>query len=113
MTLRAEWLMDSELHPALRGTETYRVTKTRGKLTLEDIEESLAKAGMEGWSVILLKIGLDQYSGWGDSERPEGDQVLVTVIDEGLLCPVCKQLTPYIHYCPECGKKINLYPEED
>lgn len=101
-----ETMYNDELPPRLRGTDTYLVKKNRGKLTLEDIEESFREKGFEGYVSIVLHISQDCYDGWSDGEEKR-DMVFASLIDDGLTCPVCKQLSPLISYCPECGKRIN------
>jgi hypothetical protein len=105
--VKAEWKSGSELPRRLQGTETYLVTKTRGKLTLDEIEEALKAKGLEGWFCIVLRVAdEDTYTGW-ELEEPKGDMVYVSFIDEACDCPVCRQLTPFIGYCPECGHRID------
>ncbi|MBQ7620814.1 MAG: hypothetical protein IJV02_00165 [Candidatus Methanomethylophilaceae archaeon] len=112
MTVKVEFLLPSERPRGLSETETYKVTKSRGKLTLEDIEDAFKEYGVEGYVSIVLKISENDYSGWDDDETPKGDMVYATVIDEGLNCPICGQLTPLIRYCPECGACIDLLNKE-
>lgn len=104
--ISVESMYDHELPSRLRGTDTYLIKKSRGKLTLDDVEESLREKGFEGFICIVLKITQDGYAGWGDEDENK-DQVFASIVDDGLTCPVCKQLTPLISYCPECGKRID------
>lgn len=110
--VKVEYMTGLELPPRLQGTESYLITKKRGKITLEDIEESLKEIGCDGYVCIVLKIMQDGYDGWTDSDSTE-DRVYASFIDDAYDCPVCRQLTPYIHYCPECGKKIDTIKEGD
>lgn len=104
--IKVESMYSDQLPRRLQGTETYLITKSRGKLTLEDVEESMRDYGFEGFVCIVLSIKQDAYAGWNDDDK-EKDQVYASLIDEGLDCPVCKQLTPLIEYCPKCGKRID------
>lgn len=103
MGVKAEWVPSFD-RIRYKDGEMYRVTKSRGKLTLDEITDALRDAGVEGYAVVLLRIG-DVYDGWND-EIPKGDIVDVPIVDEGSACPVCSQLVPLIRYCPECGKRI-------
>ena len=104
MSVKAEWISTCERVRYKEG-ELWRVTKSRGKLTLDDISDALRDAGVEGYIVMLLKIG-DTYDGW-NNDNSKGDAVDVYIIEEGSPCPVCSQMVPLIMYCPECGKKID------
>ena len=64
-----ETMYDHELPPRLRGTDTYLIKKNRGKLTLEDIEESFREKGFEGFISIVLQISQDSYVDWPDGEE--------------------------------------------
>lgn len=108
--IKVESMYSDELPRRLQGTETYLITKNRGKLTLEDVEDSMRDYGFEGFICIVLNVGQDSYQGWNEGDNQK-DQVYVSVIDEGLDCPVCKQLTPLISWCPQCGKRIDTLEE--
>jgi len=110
MSVKAEWVPSTERARYKEG-EMWRVTKSRGKLTLDDISDSLRSAGVEGYTMILMKIG-DTYVGWND-DTPKGDVVDVYIIEEGSPCPVCSQMVPLIMYCPECGKRIDTLGAEE
>ena len=110
MSVKAEWLSPFE-RVRYKNGDVWRVTKSRGKLTLDDISDALRDAGVDGYMMILLNIG-DTYIGWND-DTPKGDVVDVYIIEEGSTCPVCSQMVPLIMYCPECGKRIDTLGAEE
>lgn len=84
------------------------ITKRRGKLTLDEIEDALRYgAGNQycGHYAILLNCSAATLGGSGyfDEDMPKGDEVSLYPLDEGETCPVCDSLTPPYNYCPVCG----------
>lgn len=90
------------------GTEVVRIQKSRGKLTLSEIEEILRYEYNQRWVghyVILLNCSEATLDGPGifDEDEPAGDAVDLYRIEEGEFCPVCGEFTPPFLYCPNCG----------
>ena len=112
MTVRCEYVSANDLPNRFKGTENYRISKTRGRLTLDDIEEALKRTGGDdGFYMIVLNIRQDSYTGWEMGEE-KGDSVIVQYIYEGEPCPLCAEITPPMYYCPHCGKKL-IWEEEE
>ena len=83
-----------ELSEVIPGTSA-RIEKTRGKITLDDIDVCLRKAHEEGLWVVVLNVG-------GDLEdESENDSVIVHRWDT-FDCPLCRSSTG-AHVCPDCG----------
>ncbi len=84
------------------------VRKSRGKLTVEEIQDALRESVVESGGgcyhfVVIIKATEDTgYQGWMDDED-RGDTVELWEIFEGDTCPVCGQLTPPFDNCPNCG----------
>ena len=88
--------------------EVVRIQKSRGKLTLSEIEDILRYEDNQRWLghyVILLNCSEATLDGPGlfDEDEPKGDAVALYRIDEGEFCPVCGEYTPPFLYCPNCG----------
>lgn len=103
--IEATWEADLFDRPVLR------VRKKRGKLSLEEIEDFLRysdSGAYQGDYVAILRAGESTCggSGWMDEEEDPGDAADLYRIEPGEKCPVCKNETPYIQYCPECGADL-------
>lgn len=80
--------------------------KSRGKFTLDQIEEFLRyNSSFQGNWAVILRCGEQTCggSGWGDEIEPKGDVVSLFQLGEGETCPVCSEFMPP-EYCPHCGK---------
>lgn len=85
-----------------------KITKKRGKLTLDEIEDLLRYENGQSWCghyIILLNCSEATLEGssWFVEEEPKGDVVYLHKIEGDDSCPVCGQLTPPFDYCPSCG----------
>ncbi|MCI8539590.1 MAG: hypothetical protein HFF18_13195 [Oscillospiraceae bacterium] len=85
-----------------------RITKSRGKLTLHEIEDLLLYEDNQAWCghyAILENCSESAAdgAGWYMEDDPKGDTVVLYKLDEGESCPVCGGLTPPYDYCPSCG----------
>jgi len=90
-----------------RGRSVLVLTKTRGRLTLDEITDYLLyNAKLYGQYVILLNASESVCGGcgWGDDEK-QGDSVALYEIIEQEKCPICKGVTP-LQYCPKCGEEL-------
>ncbi len=95
-----------------QGNNVFRLKKTRGKLSLEEITEFLQheKNGIyQGQYVIVVNateftIG---GSGWDDCQPTKGDVAELILLVGEAHCPVCSKLLPP-DYCAECGAKIEI-----
>lgn len=87
-----------------------RITKRRGRLSLEEVGDLLRHEGFGEWwghYAIVLNCTESTIDGNGlfDFDEPKGDILDLYKIDEGEECPVCGQFTPPYVYCPNCGSK--------
>ena len=87
-----------------------RITKRRGRLSLEEVGDLLRHEGFGEWwghYAIVLNCTESTIGGNGlfDFDEPKGDTLDLYKIDEGEECPVCGQFTPPYVYCPNCGSK--------
>ena len=99
-----------------RDQTVLRITKKRGKLTLEEISDLIRYENNQmfcGHYAILLNCSEVTIN--GDDlylyEGQKGDVVDLYKIEEGEFCPVCGNYTPPFEYCPNCGtawKDISL-----
>ena len=87
------------------------IQKSRGKLTLDEIQEALHYGGTNnqfcGRYVLLFNATENTIGGnglWLEQEQ-KGDSVLLYELDESSDCPVCGKLTPPYEYCPNCGER--------
>lgn len=91
-----------------RGHQALQITKKRGKLTLDEIEDLLRYQDSQrycGQYVIILNCSEETVDGGGlflDAEQ-KGDAVDLYQIEDGNTCPVCGKYTPPFEYCPNCG----------
>ena len=98
-----------------------RITKSRGRLTLDEIEDALRYGDGQRWCdhyAILLNCSESTVGGNGlydFEEPPVGDTVDLYPIDDGEMCPICGNFTPPFTYCPTCGtfwKDVDLDVEK-
>lgn len=85
-----------------------RISKARGKLTLDEIEDTLRYGNNNMWCghyAIILNCSEATLDGPGifDEDEPAGDAVDLYPIEEGEFCPVCGKYTPPFVSCPNCG----------
>lgn len=96
------WICDDRGRPALQ------ITKKRGKLTLDEIEDLLRyESGQRycGYYAIILNCSEATVDGGGlylEGEQ-KGDSIDLYQIEDGNTCPVCGKYTPPFEYCPSCG----------
>lgn len=89
--------------PLVKMADTYVVRKSKGKLTLDEIEDAMREV-LPGAYAIVLRC--DEGNGYDFSgEKPKGDVVELCSLEDGDVCPVCAQLLPP-QYCPECGADL-------
>lgn len=85
-----------------------RITKRRGKLTLEEVSDLLRTEGWGEWNgyyAIVLNCSEGTLGGNGlyGYEEPKGDALDLYPLENFGDCPVCGQMTPPFQYCPNCG----------
>lgn len=93
------------------------IRKTRGKFTLDEIEEVLRygkdKRGnsLQGSYAMLLRCTEETCGGNGMYDVPDsgfvGDAVTVYLLNDDDHCPVCQDRLPPHDYCPNCGERWN------
>lgn len=98
MTIKTEWNRDR------LGRDMTTVIKSRGKLTVEEIQTALRDKGMEGYFVIIIKVG-DTDDGYF-YEEPKGDACDVYAINQDEVCPICAKTSTVQYWCHECGNKL-------
>lgn len=99
-----------------RGKSILKITKRRGKLTLEEIGDLLRYENGQrlcGHYAIILNCSEDTMGGNGlyFEEDQKGDAVALYPIEEVEDCPVCGAMLPPFNYCQNCGtawKDTNL-----
>ncbi len=99
---KATW--NSDMH----GNTVLTISKQRGKLTLDEIEEILRyEEGQRlcGRYAILLNCSEATVGGNGlwECESNSGDAVDLYPLSEYENCPVCGTCLPPFEYCPNCG----------
>lgn len=82
-----------------------RITKRRGKLTLEEVSDLLRTEGWGEWNgyyAIVLNCSEGTLGGNGlyGYEEPKGDALDLYPLENFGDCPVCGQMTPPFQYCP-------------
>lgn len=100
--IQMEWDYDYMDHLLLR------ISKARGKLTLEEIQDLLLyENGQQfcGHYAILLNCSEGTIGGNGVylEEDSKGDSVALYQVEQEGTCPVCGENTPPFEYCPNCG----------
>jgi len=93
--------------------DEYRIKKSRGKITLADIQDAMGEKNLEGLVVVMLRVGSDLYTGWNDDAEPKGDIADVVLITEDGDCPICAKTVPLIQWCPHCGRSIDTLREQE
>ena len=92
------------------GRSGARITKARGRLTLDEIEEALQYGGggnFNGHYALLINAGEQTCGGnglWLDEDARTGDDVFLVALEDSGDCPVCGSMLPPFEYCPECGE---------
>lgn len=90
------------------GEFVVQVKKARGKLTIDEIAETLTRSseGLEGMYTLILRCTGEALEGncYMDDEDP-GDAATLYRLEEDERCPVCGRITPPFEYCPACGEK--------
>lgn len=104
----AEWGYD--LHDRM----VLRITKRRGKLTLDEIEDILRydrdpnHRELNGHYAIILNCSEETCGGNGlfefGASDPPGDCVDLYPVNSMDDCPVCGSMLPPFEYCPNCGE---------
>lgn len=91
------------------GNSVVTIRKTRGKLTLDEIIDTIQFGEGQKWCAryaILLNCTEDTIGGngmwFGDMEE-KGDAVDLYRLDDSDTCPVCNKNLPPFEYCPNCG----------
>ena len=97
--LKFEWGSD------LRGISILVARKSRGKITVSELQEAMSRDYRYngGWALIF-KAKDDSYQGWG--EEPKGDAVELYRVDDWETCPVCAVVLSGVEYCPHCNERI-------
>ena len=95
-----------------------RITKRRGKLTLEEVSDLLRTEGWGEWNgyyAIVLNCSEGTLGGNGlyGYEEPKGDALDLYPLENFGDCPVCGQMTPPFQYCPNCGAKMDMKGNAD
>lgn len=90
------------------GQPVVRITKRRGKLTLEEVSDLLLTEGWGEWHnhyAIVLNCSESALGGNDlfDFGEPKGDALDLYPLENFANCPVCGQMTPPFQYCPNCG----------
>lgn len=102
-------------------TVVVRITKSRGRLTLGEIEDALRYEDSQRWCnhyAILLNCSESTVEGNGLYDLDEssaGDIVDLYHINDGDTCPICDNFIPPFTYCPTCGtswKDVDLDVEK-
>lgn len=102
MALSFEW--DKDLH----GADILLVRKTRGKISVPELQEEMRKNyGYHGaWAILFKAQEESGYQGWGDEQDPKGDVLELYRIDDGETCPLCAVAYSGVTYCPHCGERL-------
>jgi hypothetical protein len=76
------------------GQSYVTLQKSKGKLTLDEIEHFLRYNGFCGQYVIHINATEEscEGSGWGDEIEDPGDSVRLIYLEQGMECPVCSRL---------------------
>lgn len=94
-----------------KGDEVYTIIKSKGKLTLDDIQQALAEHDLEGFAFLVLPVRKYQDSGWPDFDDIPGDAVDVIATAGWTDCPFCRRLLPPLLYCPNCSCKLKVHED--
>lgn len=87
-----------------------RITKRRGKLTLEEVSDLLRTEGWGEWNgyyAIVLNCSEGTLGGNGlyGYEEPKGDALDLYPLENFGDCPVCGQMTPPFQYYPNATEE--------
>ena len=91
------------------------IRKPKGKLSVQEIREfmnereQLRDFGEGALCVIAWRSSSETYSGWDMHCEPQGDAVVLFVLQDSSTCFCGKVLYP--QYCPECGRKLTEEPK--
>ena len=90
------------------GRMYLKISKARGKLTLEEIQDLLLYENNQklcGHYAILLNCSEETIGGNGVylEKDSKGDSVGLYQIEQEGTCPLCGEHTPPFEYCPHCG----------
>ena len=93
------------------GNWVLLIRKSRGKLTLQEINDLLLYEDggkYNGLYAIVLNASESACggSGWDDGSEPKGDVAELYELYAGNDCPVCRKLLPEKDFCPHCGEKL-------
>ena len=87
----------------------YLITKSRGKLSQDDIIDAMNREELYGNYVLVIKANGEPRGAdgcWNGGIEPKGDTaVIYPVDDEFNECPVCGY-DPYKDNCRHCGKDL-------
>ena len=102
MAIKFEYGKDS------RDNEILLAIKTRGKITISELQEQLSNDyRYQGtWAVIIKAQEESGYQGWGGGQEPKEDVVELRRVDEWENCPICAALLSPIDYCQHCGERL-------
>ena len=96
----------------LYGLLGVRITKARGKLSLDEVYETLkyGEGGKFNGHYALIINASESTCGGNDlwmEEETKGDEVFLNEIHDNEDCPVCGALLPNFEHCPRCGCALN------
>jgi len=96
----------------LRGIEVLLARKSRGKISISEIQEAMRDDNrfQGGWWAIVFKTQEESYQGWGDINQPKGDVLELYRVDDLEACPICATVLS-VDYCRHCGEQI-IEPQE-
>lgn len=85
-----------------------RITKRRGKLTLQEVCDLLRYEDRQEWcGVYTIIFNCTESTIGGDgfnlNDEPQGDALDLYPVEDSDDCPVCGGVTPPFRYCPNCG----------
>ena len=95
-------VIKSEVTTDALGRTVVTLSKSRGKLTMAEMQDYL-RSQMPGIYIIVLKALEDGYDGWGQTEI-SGDAQDIYLYDAQ--CPLCGWEPPD-GYCPKCGANLH------
>lgn len=109
-------LVSAEWDEDCYGNRGLLFKKTRGRLTLEDIEDYLRysnRGSLRNIYVIIVNATEATIggSGWDDGNIPVGDNAFLYPLEPEEKCPVCNAMLPP-EYCPECGASLKSKLED-
>lgn len=107
--ITTEW--DEDIY----GNHLLLVRKSRGKLNLEEVADTLRYDWrLAGYYAMLLNAteatcgaGWDMFE-----EENKGDIWELYKVEEAEKCPLCNKVSPMLQYCPECGHELMQKADE-